>query len=428
MMQILTKKPKESNEEYFVRLMHMEVDRVEHLTIQKKESNVKISEPEYFSRCLQAEKEQVDEEKWFLEDINKIAIELVKNNIDLFIARNDVEKTLKEDNNATAIRKNNQYYFKIISVERIVKRNNMSEFKEYVIEINSIVYEDKKLNAFIVSYLKQRYRTYYENYDLRDDYIDSAHAEFLEHICRYNGKYDITTFAKTHVISGITNFIKDNKGMSAHYNEQLNKITKEVNRLIDLGYSEDEATSVSRLMECESLKDLSPATISATLKQKQASKAISYDADYQTNLNEKFPSPEDEVLKQENINILNKICAGLKPSQRFLLYACNGELDIKMTDAEIGYNEELISNLKKEGMFNVIKKDPEGKEFIRKDMVSNLYQITIRDARVLFDVNYADKEKEKIDRDLSKYGSSVINKNYSLLSEEDENIIFDMNV
>ena len=99
-----------------------------------------------------------------------------------------------------------------------------------------------------------------------------------------------------------------------------------------------------------------------------------------------------------------------------------------MTDAEIGYNEELISNLKKEGMFNVIKKDPEGKEFIRKDMVSNLYQITIRDARVLFDVNYADKEKEKIDRDLSKYGSSVINKNYSLLSEEDENIIFDMNV
>ena len=91
--------------------------------------------------------------------------------------------------------------------------------------------------------------------------------------------------------------------MSSHYNEQYNKIRKEINRFKALGYSDAEASSVSRLMGCDSLKGISASTIAATLKYKEASITESFNPDYQTGGN-KILNPEEEALKQERIETL----------------------------------------------------------------------------------------------------------------------------
>lgn len=178
-------------------------------------------------------------------------------------------------------------------------------------------------------------------------------------------------------------------------------------------------------MDCESLKDLSASTISATLKQHNTSQMETFDPDYQTGMNEKFSSPEDEAIKQEKIALFNKIFGSLKAHQQFLLYACNGEInDVDTSTLAFGYNQDLIEALKKDGMYNVIKKDADGKEYVKKDIINSLYQITLKEARNLSHSKYTDKVKEQKDFELEKYGSCVINSNYEMLTQEDEDIIF----
>ena len=416
----------ESDCQYFSRLMKLENKTVKEISVPKKKAGEPENEHSYFIRCAQTEANEKDESDRILGKINDIATELMLKNLDTFLKRDQSEKIIPEDDNSTSIKKTNRYYFRIISMEKLIKRNEMNDLYETVKDINSIIYYDGKLSGFLIGFLDQNYKNFFKNFSLREDLIHSAYEEFFANICRYNGEFDITTFGKLHLTRGITKFIRGNDNMTAHYNEQYVKIKKEIDRLQLLGYTEDEASSVSKLMDCESLKGLSAATIAATLKQKKATVVETYDPEYQTGLNEKFSSPEEEALKQERIEAFNKIYEGLRPYQRFLLYACNGELDLDASKPEFGYNEDLIAALKKDGMYNVIKKDSEGREYVKKDMINNLYQITLTEARALSHYKGADKEKEKMDRDLSKYGSSVINTNYDLLSEEDEDIIFNI--
>lgn len=403
----------ESDVEYFVRLMNIEQSIVSGLQIPKKKIGVSENERDYFNKCMTAEEEQTHEH--ILKEINDIVITLP---LASFIERNAERDTIDND-----------YYFRIISVEKIIKRNDPKVFNEplneYIERINTIVYQNNKLQAFLIGLLKDKYNTYYNNPLIRNDIINSAYTEFYSHICRYNGKYDLTTFARNHVIKGIADYITIYNGKTSYSNEIYNKIRKEITRLMSLGYSESEASSVSKLMDCESLKDLSASTISATLKQHNTSQMETFNPDYQTGMNEKFSSPEDEAIKQEKIALFNKIFGSLKAHQQFLLYACNGEInDVDTSTLAFGYNQDLIEALKKDGMYNVIKKDADGKEYVKKDIINSLYQITLKEARNLSHSKYTDKVKEQKDFELEKYGSCVINSNYEMLTQEDEDIIF----
>lgn len=258
----------ESDVEYFVRLMNIEQNIVSGLQIPKKKIGVSENERDYFNKCMTAEEEQTHEH--ILKEINDIVITLP---LASFIERNAERDTIDND-----------YYFRIISVEKIIKRNDPKVFNEplneYIERINTIVYQNNKLQAFLIGLLKDKYNTYYNNPLIRNDIINSAYTEFYSHICRYNGKYDLTTFARNHVIKGIADYITIYNGKTSYSNEIYNKIRKEITRLMSLGYSESEASSVSKLMDCESLKDLSASTISATLKQHNTSQMETFDPDY----------------------------------------------------------------------------------------------------------------------------------------------------
>ena len=160
----------ESDVEYFVRLMNIEQNIVSGLQIPKKKIGVSENERDYFNKCMTAEEEQTHEH--ILKEINDIVITLP---LASFIERNAERDTIDND-----------YYFRIISVEKIIKRNDPKVFNEplneYIERINTIVYQNNKLQAFLIGLLKDKYNTYYNNPLIRNDIINSAYTEFYSHI------------------------------------------------------------------------------------------------------------------------------------------------------------------------------------------------------------------------------------------------------
>lgn len=413
----------ETDMQKFLKLLDEEQQITDSIEIPKKKANCFETEKEYFEKCVLAEKEQLGSDN--LLKINEKALEIVCK--DFFTHDLSMQLLVRGEDE-----EDNAYYYRIIGVEKVIKRNQMLDLMKCVERINSIVYSNFKLQGFVKSLLHSKYQSYYENMDFKNDLVNSAYEELFIHICRYSGKYDITTFSKPHVIKGITGYIKDNiSNMSSHYNEQYNKIRKEINRFKALGYSDAEASSVSRLMGCDSLKGISASTIAATLKYKEASITESFNPDYQTGGN-KILNPEEEALKQERIETFRQIYDCLRPYQQFLLYAMNGEMsDVDAQNASFEYNEQLINYLKEDDMYNLIKTDARGCEYVRREIINRLYDNTLETARNVLPNQrraYNRRKNERRDAYLDKYGSSVVfgsvNKNYKALTDEDEELIF----
>ena len=402
----------------FEMLMDYEQSIINSLSIPKKENGIEESENEYFNRCVAAEKEQKQSE--YLNAINNEALSIISTK---FLERS------KEDTD------DNRYYYRIISLEKVLKRNKEKIYDAdkagyCITQVNTILFSDGKLQKFISSFLHCKYGSYCHNAEMYEDLVQCAYTEVFSHVCRYSGKYDNTTFAKPHIIKGAQNYIKDNVShLSIHYNQMYNRIRKEIVKLKAMGYSDNEACSVSRLMGCESLRGMSAATISATLKYKEAGQYESFDPEYQGAAGNKFLNPEDEFLKQESIAEFNRIYDSLKPWQQFLLYAMNGEIyELSPTSTDFEYNKELIRLLENDNLYNVIREDANKKKYVRRDFINKLYENTLETARSISPLGkeYRQKTMKTTDGLLEKYGSSVLslNSDYIALTNEDEDLIF----
>ena len=110
----------------------------------------------------------------------------------------------------------------------------------------------------------------------------------------------------------------------------------------------------------------------------------------------------------------------------------NGEMsDVDAQNASFEYNEQLINYLKEDDMYNLIKTDAKGCEYVRREIINRLYDNTLETARNVLPNwrrAYNRRKNERRDAYLDKYGSSVVfgsvNKNYKALTDEDEELIF----
>lgn len=411
----LLRKNGESDKEYFERLMNLEADIIEQLELPPKKNGENQTEVSYFAKIVNAEKDKFHTD--ILVQINEAALQIPLNDL--------IKKNVDEDEN--------EYFFRIISVEKMIRRNNIDELTGMIQEINNTIYDSKKLRSFVIKLLHTRYSSYFANSNICMDLLHSSYQELYANICRFNGRFDITTFAKAYLVKGATDFIKDNvSNMPSYYNEKYNKIRKVQAAMKAAGYSEQDVNSVVKIMEFDKddeLKGMSPATISATLKIKDATTFEPFDPDWQIGVGAsgKLGNPEEELIKKERSEAFYSIYDSLKPYQRILLYAINGERSgVKESPESLGKDPEFIEALKQDGFNNIIRYDENGICYVKKEFVSNLFSQTMAEAKYNAEKTslFSHRKKEEKDNYLRNHGMVIANKNYELLSDEDEDIIF----
>ena len=138
------------------------------------------------------------------------------------------DDSLKKQPNETS----NEHFKRLAELSAFAKdsRNNAKDEQEYqkyhnlLSNINEIVLKNEKLSRYVLSFLKSTYPTYYDDYEKRKVIINCAYEEFLKNFSLYNGEFDITTFAKRHLLHGAQKFIADISNKGSYDTELYNKV------------------------------------------------------------------------------------------------------------------------------------------------------------------------------------------------------------
>ncbi len=267
----------------------------------------------------------------------------------------DLTKQTDENNDTYLARLAN-----ILSGLREKQKNGTitAEEKEDIQLINTQIFNNEKLKTFTYSFLKVKYGTYFTSQN-NGDLVNEAFAELFKNFHLYNGNFDVTTFARPHIIHGAQNFISFLGNKTAYENEIYNKVHREIQKLIASGYEESEIT-VSLLMN---YLNLSQAQIAGALDAGK-SKIEEYNPDLEI-VSNKY-TPEQEMIRQYENSICKGILADLPVHERYALIAISGSDGVKMTYQQLGEDPTFINIIRKIGMGHIIKQGQIPKEKCKK--------------------------------------------------------------
>lgn len=260
------------------------------------------------------------------------------------------------------------------TLREALKENPSPEIYKQIQALNeSLMTYDKFVN-YAYKCMLDSCPTYAAAYaDAKEEIMSYVWEEIFSHIQSYRVSLgDITTFCKPHIKHGCALYISNLNKKSRYYNEVYTKISQVEKEYMAEGYDESEITDD---MILDKLPELTGKRIAEARKRNDLSRQSTLDTSYEA---PSFDTPEKELMKKEENNILYEILSNLQEYQKTLLIESTSSS--RKWLEELGKNDSFIKQVKDAGFIQFVTVSG-GQENIKPLKMQILYKQALNEAK-----------------------------------------------